>query len=1015
MKNKYLLLNAAVLVAIVALLIPFNKIEKERKYYPIQDSKIGKSADGAAKYLKWMKANQETGTIDIEDVQIAQQQLASMPKLKASESEWKFRGPDNVGGRTRALLIDQDNSAIMYAGGVSGGLWRSISYGQYWEQVHYSALDESKSPNLNVNCITQASNGDIYFGTGEGQGRLFNGSQNSAFIGDGVWKSTDGGKTFIQLESTVVTTTNQDFYLVYEIAADPTDPNKIYAGTAGGLKVSTDAGNSWTNVAVDEGTNLYGGYDVAVNENGLVVASIANKCYLKKPESNTFELRSGTDDNSGGNLIASSNIVRLEFAFAPSKPDYIYCIAASGNLGLRNIYQSKDGGDNWVTIGKGGSAFFNPLGDQGDYDLVIAVNQSNENIVYIGGLDLYEGRAVATGNLFDWTKLSEAYLVGFWDKSYVHADLHAIVFDKKDPKTFYIGSDGGISRGKIDFEGEPYYFKVMNKGYGVTQFYGVAANSLGHIMGGTQDNGTQVINGTGNTVMNSFEVMGGDGGHSAMSDIVPTAAFATLYYGGLTRNVDEQYRDWNSFYTTDIIDLHWAASGDYDPNSNNEGSFVTPIAYWETDNDELGTDIIEFVTRRDYAVGVEIFKSSNIFGAPIEVTISKNPDPSYPDTIGYKKGDTIHFADPYGSLFALGMARTVWVTRKAATFVNPTNNDWFRAIRLGVFEGSLNPPNAYGMETTMELAFSSDGNHLFIATNYGNLFRLSNLKHARDKATGCTKTNPDDVVTTVTKIANFGNRAVTGLAPDPNDPDKLIVTLGNYGNTKYIYYTDYATTATLSAGVVNFFDITDNLPKAPTYSAIIEYSDPNGKVYVGSELGVFVADNVFSQASSTISWSSFNEGLDPVAVYQMEQTTADSKWTTRLNADNQIVNNQGAIYIGTHGRGFFENKFHKMPVGIEDENQDDKITDGSFTFGAVVYPNPFSEYINIDYKIPSSSEVAIRLYSLSGQLLRRFNAGYQYAGIENTIQLPLSDLPVGTYIIDISAGRSHASKRIIKN
>lgn len=1003
MKNKYLLLSVAVVVAVISFAFVVN-VDKETKYSPRVEAQEEYDAEGAAEYLKWMRANPETGTIDVKDVLTAQEQYRNMPKRK-NAATWEFRGPDNIGGRTRALIIDKDNSSIMYAGGVSGGLWKSESYGQYWAQIKYSGLG-TDIENLMISCMTQASNGDIYFGTGEGF-YYINGGGGGGFYGDGIWKSSDNGQTFEKLASTVVSAANDDFIVIYEIAADPTNEGTVYAGTSGGLKVTKDGGNTWVNVTLEGSSNVSGAHDVAVNSEGAVIASVQNKCYLKKADSDSFVLRSGKDESEGGNLITTYNVNRLEFAFAPTDPNYIYCSASAGNNALRNVYQSKDGGDNWVIIGKGGSEFFNPLGSQGHYDMAITVNAADKDIIYVAGLDLWEGKAVATGNLFDWTQLSYWWME-HWNTEFVHADIHVLLFDKENPKKFFIASDGGISQGLIDHEGEPYQFKTMNNGYGVTQYYAVAANSKGHMLGGTQDNGSLVIDGIGNTVRNAREVRGGDGGHAVMSDIVPSAAYATSYYGGLSRNVDEQYRDWNEFYTADIINLHWATYGSWPGTmASNEGAFVTPIAYWETDNDEFGEDVVAFVARRDYEVGEDVvFKSENIFGAPIPKTIVKNPDPTYPDTIGYKKGDTIFYDDPYGSLFALGMARTVWITRKAATFVQPDNKDWWMAIDFGVFEGSQNPPNTQGMEVTMQLAFSADGDNLFVATDNSNIFRLSNLKHARSKETGCNYTDPDKVVIEVTKIGSFSGRAVTGLATDPNNPDNLVITLGNYGNTRYVYYTDKATRLGSSSGGINFYDITDNLPKAPTYSALIEMGN-DGKVLVGTELGVFMADNVFEQASSTVTWEAFNDGLDPVPVYQIEQTVQRTDWK-----ENWTHGNNGMIYIGTHGRGFFENNLFHI-VGIEDEEP--LVANNDFGIKTSVYPNPVNDMVNINYTLPEDGTVKVKIYSITGQLVMQFEGGSQLANESNTMQVQLNALGKGSYIINVSTQTAQASKRIIKN
>ena len=144
--------------------------------------------------------------------------------------EW---GPNHVGGRTRALLIDHSNNNHIVAGGISGGIWNSFDRGISWKQADDHAIS------LAVSCITQNPfDADVmYFGTGETQG-------NSAGIsGEGVFKSTDNGKTFEQLKSTV----NSNFNQIWDIKHSLTDSHTVYVATnATGLWRSKDGGATFT-------------------------------------------------------------------------------------------------------------------------------------------------------------------------------------------------------------------------------------------------------------------------------------------------------------------------------------------------------------------------------------------------------------------------------------------------------------------------------------------------------------------------------------------------------------------------------------------------------------------------------------------------------------------------------------------------------------------------------------------------------------------------------------------------
>lgn len=986
MKNNYLLISLFFAFVLgMIFFVPSVNTDKTKKYTPRSFNEQKAFASNAGmEYLYKLKANQETHNIDLKDVLASRQSLSKMPQRKSAESSWLFRGPDNIGGRSRAFLVDQDNSHIMYAGGVAGGLWKSTTSGQYWEPVIYESGATEEYANLAISCITQAPNGDIYFGTGEGfAGNHGTDMATPGIYGAGIWKSSNNGQSFEKLESTWGDYTAElSFSIVNEVAADPTNTDVVYAATRKGLKVSKNGGDTWEDILAED-DNLEDRFagDVAVNSRGDVIASIGNMVYLKKANEDTFLKRSG--DISNG-LIDNTNIGRLEFAWAPQDPDYVYCAASAFSGKLRNVYQSVNGGDEWVIVGKGGSDLFNPLGTQGIYDLTIAVDGVNKEKIYVGGLDVWAGNAVPSGNLFDWGQIS-LWALHPSSNLYVHADQHLIVFDPNDPKTFYVASDGGIGRCFVDKEGEDYIFTTLNTNFSVTQFYSVANNGRGNLIGGTQDNGTLLITGEGNTTEYAWEVRGGDGGHVAMSTINPTIAFNTLYYGGLQRNNDAGFADWNEFYASNVIDLHWGVGG-YTPDRN-QGAFVTPIAYWETDNDPLSTDVAAFVCRRDYNKDTTlILTSNNIFNAPIPVELEKD----------YLKNDTIYYHDPYASLFALGMARTVWITRSAANFSKGqlTTKDWWRGIPTSIYDNS----SAENLEKTTQMQFSADGNHLFVATNRQNLFRISNLKNARDQETADYKFG--DPVTTVKKIANFGTRSITGIACDPNNPDNVVVTLGNYGNENYAYLCTMATTAPTRNTSANFINITYNLPKAPAYCALIEQTPNVERVLVGTELGVFMAEGVMSQASSTVTWEPFNNGLQPVPVFQITQQTIGWPW----------ADNKGSIYIGTHGLGFFENR--NFYTGVDDEDDPFAEAGGESSINASVYPNPVQDIVAVDFKMKTAGEATIQVLNINGQIIESFPQGYVMNS--KKAQINLEHLSEGVYLINIISGTQKATKQIVK-
>ncbi len=981
MRNKYLLITLAVVTTVVLLSFSPFKGDVTKNYTPrntIQQQKRG--IKGAIEWVSRRRNNQITHTVDPKDIIKAQKKISALRMQKNKSSlglEWTELGPDNIGGRTRAILIDKDNPNLMFAGGVAGGLWKSTTAGQAWSQV-----TDVNFINLAVVSICQAANGDIYFGTGEGMAHNL-GDGTSGFEGAGIWKSTNHGETFTKLTSTWDTPEAQSIFVnVNKLAADPDDANLIYAATKRGLRYTNDGGTNWNSaLSVAEYDTLVAS-DVKIASDGSIIASIGNIAFIKrKGTDNAFQKRSGDDEDEDGTQISDSLISRLEFAFSPSDPNYVYCAAAKTDGTLRNIYQSKDKGDTWKIIGNGGAEQFQPFGTQGSYNNVIAVYPDNPEKILVGGLDIWRGTSVAGSVTFEWEQIT---LWGLFSihPLYVHADQHVIIFNPLNPSIIFIGSDGGITRA-ID-DGKSFTCQTMNTNYNVTQFYSVAYSGTGELLGGTQDNGTLYFNFMGNTPKNAFEILDGDGGYCEFSKLNPNIYFATMYYGGLVRTSDLE-KFGQEFYSEKLITAL----------TNYGAAFVTPVALWETKNDPLSRDTIYFVAKRDYYEGEQItFKSHNAYEQPIPFTISAND--AHPDSLSYVKDDTIKIHDPYQSLFALGLTKSVWITRMATNF-NTTvgDNDWWSIVK----------PTVLSYDETVEyLAFSNDGNHLFFSTNKNKLYRSSNLKNARSYLNADAVSAGDALVVNTQLIADFNDRAITSITTDPQNVENLVVTLGNYGNDNYVYFSTNAATTTSEDVNVNFASRQGDLPQAPVYSATFHY-EGSEKVILGTEYGVFATDIIsggHGQVSETCVWTEENTGLDIVPVFMVREQAWANSWQPHIT-------NHGYLYVATHGRGLFYSKTLKGPVSI-DENP--IALNSSNKINIDVYPNPIVDVANISYDITDNSDVQINLYNIQGKLVKKVNLSAQTIGKHN-YQFNIKGITQGTYILNIVAGNKSNSKRVI--
>ncbi|HXB11031.1 MAG TPA: hypothetical protein VNZ45_03515, partial [Bacteroidia bacterium] len=175
------------------------KIENKEK------EKINGAA-GMEQYFFNARKNAVTGQMDYAAMATMENQISGMNSFKSKHRasgvlnlNWTAMGPSNVGGRTRAILVDkQDPSGnTVFAAAVSGGIWKSTNGGGTWDSIN----DNLSS--LEACDLAQDANGNIYCGTGEGFSLYYGGEGFSTeLLGGGIFKSTDGGKSFYHLAST---------------------------------------------------------------------------------------------------------------------------------------------------------------------------------------------------------------------------------------------------------------------------------------------------------------------------------------------------------------------------------------------------------------------------------------------------------------------------------------------------------------------------------------------------------------------------------------------------------------------------------------------------------------------------------------------------------------------------------------------------------------------------------------------------------------------------------------------
>ncbi|MEQ8238722.1 MAG: cadherin domain-containing protein [Cyclobacteriaceae bacterium] len=497
--------------------------------------------------------------------------------------DWAEVGPADVGGRTRAIALDARNSDIVFAGGVSGGIWKSIDRGTTWTPKL------SSGSFLGISSIAQDPNSqDVWYAT---TGEISDGASSSGkiagftspFLGAGIYKSTDNGETW-NLRSYAYSTDSENVVaqdqLEERISSRLTNPfiltskvithnfsgiTEIFVATQySGIWVSQDGGDSFKKFASDQINNEDPIYcDIVIDENDYITVwfgptdSGNNGLYRSWDQGETFF------DVSGDSYPSVADAARNVLAIAPSNTSIVYSFLWDGTSWDQGNHFYKydftvadNGGNNFNSIERsqnlptydrsifGGSEDFST---QGGYDMTLAVHPEDENYVVLGYINLVrstDGFATSiTGDpAFSWIGGNENPYLNDEGRDFEgvqHADQHFMLFDPKAPNSLIVGHDGGLSL-TTNITSNRIDWVSLNNDYNITQYYTVSAgfaDGESYIIGGTQDNGTPLLDHSifNNALINSvFDLSSGDGSYCyAGNEIIYSSAqngFLSPYY-----------------------------------------------------------------------------------------------------------------------------------------------------------------------------------------------------------------------------------------------------------------------------------------------------------------------------------------------------------------------------------------------------------------------------------------------------------------------------------------------------
>lgn len=438
-------------------------------------------------------------------------QYSTSGNNKSSNGNWTELGPvamptnatgqPNGLGRVNGVGFHPSNSNILYIAAPSGGVWKTTDGGIFWTPL----TDTIPTLGASDVVIDPSNPNTVYFGSGD--------RDAADAPGMGVLKSTDAGATWS------FANTGMGNETVGDLLIHPTNSNILIAATSSGLYRTTNAGGSWTKTS----SVSYHFKDLEFKPGNPNIIYASAYSYT-----GTYYYRSTNNGQSWTQITTGlPGNGRYVIGVTPANPNYVY-IVSGDYIGFVGCYRSTNSGLSFSTQSTspnilGYSTTGSDNSSQAWYDLAIAIDPSNANTVYVGGINTWK----STNGGASWSLNS--HWVGNGGVPAVHADIHSLDFSPVNSR-LYSGNDGGIhytSNGGISWN-------EISSDLAIAQVYklGQSASQQNLIINGYQDNGTSLYsNGNWTTQI------GGDGMECIIDPSNTNYIYGELYYGDIRRSV----------------------------------------------------------------------------------------------------------------------------------------------------------------------------------------------------------------------------------------------------------------------------------------------------------------------------------------------------------------------------------------------------------------------------------------------------------------------------------------------
>ncbi len=434
-----------------------------------------------------------------------------------TNSNWQAKGPINTpiiisngkkrgNGRVNCIAFDPNDPEIIWVGSPAGGLWKSNDGGNNWS----TNTDDLPVMGISHIAINPNNSQIMYIVTGD--------ANATDTYSIGILKSIDGGQNW---NTTGLSYTVDEEKTVNKVIINPMFTDSLIAATNSNIMISADAGDSWQTVAP-----IGRWRDIEFKPDNR------NVIYAAKQSSGSSNVYRSTDGGANWSLInngISGNRYRPLIAVTPDNPEVVYAVYSDSDYGFHGLYKSSDSGDTWEMQSDspnilGRETDGSGSGGQSWYDLSLGVSPNNEELVYIGGINLWRSDDGGVNWNIDASSGNNP------NYSYMHVDQHALEFNPHT-NVAYAGNDGGFYK----------YMDNLNKwvdisdGLEISQFYklGLSKSNADRLVAGAQDNGTEMLSGT---IWDA--IMGGDGMECAIDHYDENIIYAEYQYGGIRKSYD---------------------------------------------------------------------------------------------------------------------------------------------------------------------------------------------------------------------------------------------------------------------------------------------------------------------------------------------------------------------------------------------------------------------------------------------------------------------------------------------